>query len=60
MNNKEVLNYVSEWLEQRRIKSYFNNKKFGKEKYIKINETDLYELCYKLVKLIDNNTEQTQ
>lgn len=57
MTNRQVLNYVEDWLEERRIKEYFKGRKKGKEKYIKIKEADLYELCYKLVDLIKNNLE---
>jgi len=54
MTNKEVLEYVEGWLTEKRIKTFFNNKK-QKEKYIKISEKDFYEFCYKLVDLIKQN-----
>ena len=57
MSNRQVLNFIEDWLEERRIKRFFQSKKKGKEKYVKISETDLYDLCYKLVDLIKNNLE---
>ena len=55
MSNKQVLNFVQDWLINRRIKTFFKNKEKGKDKYIKIKEDDLYKLCYKLVELINEN-----
>lgn len=57
MNNRQVLIFVEDWLERKRIKSYFKDKKNKKQTYIKIKEDDLYILCYKLVNLINNNIE---
>ena len=57
MNNIHIFNFVEDWLERRRIKSFFESKKKGKDKYIRIKEDDLYELCYKLVDLIKDNIE---
>lgn len=57
MTNKQVINYVENWLSKRRIKSFFKSKKRGKEKYIKIKEKDFYQFCYKLVELIEDNLE---
>ncbi len=57
MSNIQTLNFVKDWLEKRRIKSFFENKNRGKQRYIKIKEDDLYELCYKLVDLLEDNIE---
>lgn len=57
MSNNQVLNFVEDWLERRRIKSYFKSKKTNKQVYIKLKEDDFYELCFKLVDLIKNNLE---
>lgn len=57
MNNNEVFNFVEDWLERKRIKSYFSSKKKGHKKYIKMQEEDFYELCFKLVELIKYNVE---
>lgn len=57
MSNRQVLNFVEDWLESRRIKSFFKSKKKGKQRYIKLKEDDFYELCYKLVDLIKDNLE---
>ena len=57
MSNIEVVNYIEDWLEGRKIKSFFKDKKKGKEKYIRIKEKDFYEFCYKLVDLIKDNIE---
>lgn len=57
MSNKQVLNFVEDWLEKRKLKKFFENKKKQKQTYIKIKEENLYELCYKLVDLIKENTE---
>ena len=55
MSNKEVLNYVEDWLEKKQLKVFFEDRKRNKERYAKIKEKDLYELCYKLVDLIEKN-----
>ncbi len=57
MSNRQILNFVEDWLETRRIKCFFKDKKKNKQTYIKIKQDDLYELCYKLVDLIKNNLE---
>ena len=57
MSNIEVVNYIEDWLEERKIKSFFRSKKNNKEKYVKIKEKDFYKLCYKLVDLIKENIE---
>ena len=57
MSNEQVLVYIENWLEERRIKSFFDNKKENKKKYVKIKEEELYKLCYKLVDLIKENIE---
>ena len=57
MSNIEVVNYIEDWLEERKIKSFFRSKKNNKEKYVKIKEKDFYKLCYKLVDLIKDNIE---
>lgn len=57
MSNRQTFNFVEDWLEEKRIKEYFKGRKKGKERYIRIKETDLYELCYKIVDLIKNNLE---
>lgn len=57
MSSEEVLDYVKEWLNKRKIKVFFKSKIRRKEKYVKMKEKDLYNLCYKLVDLIQNNIE---
>lgn len=57
MSNIEVVNYIEDWLEERKIKTFFRSKKNNKEKYVKIKEKDFYKLCYKLVDLIKDNIE---
>ena len=57
MNEKQAINFVEDWLINKRIKTFFNKKEKGKERYIKIKEDELYRLCYKLVDLIKNNLE---
>lgn len=52
---KQVMHYVQEWLEEKRIKSYFDNKKNETQRYYKIKEQDLYKLCYKLICLMEDN-----
>lgn len=55
MSNIQVFNYIEDWLEIRRIKSYFKNKENGQTKYIKMKEEDFYNLCYKLIDLAKDN-----
>ena len=57
MKKEETFNYIKKWLKQKEIKSFFNSKKKGHKKYIRIEEEELYELCYKLIKLIEDNIE---
>lgn len=56
MTNRQVLNYIEDWLNKKRIKSYFKGK-LRKERYIKMKESDFYRFCNKLVELINNNIE---
>ena len=56
MSNKQVIDYIKDWLNKKRIKSYFKGK-LKKEKYIRMKERDVYIFCNKLVELIDNNIE---
>ena len=56
MSNKQVMDYIKDWLNKKRIKSYFKDKLKG-ERYIKMKESDFYIFCNKLVELIDNNIE---
>lgn len=57
MKKEETFNYIKKWLKQKEIKSFFSSKKKGHKKYIRIEEEELYELCYKLIKLIEDNIE---
>jgi len=57
MKSNEVYDYVRKWLIDRKIQKYFKNKKDGKKVYIKMTEENLYELCIKLVNLMESSTD---
>ena len=57
MSNIEVLNYIEDWLERRRLKNYFKSKEKRNTRYVKIKEEDFYEICYKLIDLAKDNIE---
>lgn len=57
MTNEEVLEFVKEWLNERKIKSFFEDKNNNKDTYVKIKKQDLYNLCYKIIALIESNIE---
>lgn len=57
MSNSQVMNFIEDWLEEKELKVYFDNRKNNKEKYIKIREQEFYRFCYKLVNLIKDNLE---
>lgn len=50
MTNEEIIDYVEVYLTKKKIKAFTDNKD---KKYIKMKESDFYNLCYKLVNLID-------
>ena len=56
MKSNEVYDYVRKWLIDKKIQKYFKHKKEEKKVYIKITEEELYELCIKLVNLMESST----
>ena len=57
MKSNEVYDYVREWLIDKRIKRFYNRKTTGKKTYLKMTEEDLYDLCIKLINLMESNTK---
>ena len=57
MSNIQVYDFIKNWLEEKELKIYFDNRKKEKEKYIKIKEQDFYRFCYKLISLVEDYTE---
>lgn len=52
---KEILEFTKKWIRKNEIKKYYESKERGKEKYLKMKETDLYNFSYKLVDLLSKN-----
>ena len=57
MKSNEVYDYVRKWLINKRINVFYSSKEKGHKRVIRMTEDDLYELCIKLVNLIESNTE---
>lgn len=57
MKSNEVYDYVREWLIDKKIKKFCSRKETGKITYLKMTEEDLYQLCIKLINLMESNTK---
>lgn len=55
MTDKEIIDFIQDWLNKKRLEIYFDTKKGNGEKYYKISKDDFYKFCEKFAILIRDN-----